>query len=152
MRKYILILKLLFVYLYMTGQVFTDPLFYDLYFETTDEDHLTRIITAECSICSEEEMLMVGSTVLNRVDSPAFPSTVIGVIKQPHQFAGYNTKWYILSKKPRKVAKMLLRGEGRNYEVLYFHTNDCECKTFKDSLDVIKKLKYHTYGRASKKT
>lgn len=151
MRKSILILQILFVSLTMMGQGFTDPEFYGLDFAPSDEDHLARILTAECSICNEEELMLVGSTVLNRVDSENFPNTVLEVIQQPNQFHGYKSQWYITTPRSLRAARRLLKGESRNYEVLYFHTNDCPCQEFADSIkdEIIVKLKYHTYAKGS---
>lgn len=36
---------------------------------------------------SYETMLDIGTVVMNRVDSPWYPDTVMGVLREPHQFA-----------------------------------------------------------------
>lgn len=146
MRNLIFILSILFVALCVSGQGSSDFGSYAL-----EEEHLAKILTAECSICDEEELLLVGSTVLNRVDSGRFPNTVLEVIQQPKQFSGYQSQWYIPTPRTERIAEKLLSGDGRNYEVLYFHTNDCDCAYFANSIkdQIIIKLKYHTYAKGS---
>lgn len=83
---------------------------------------LSKLIHSECDKCSEEEMYLIGSTVLNRVDSPLFPNDLWSVIYSFRQFHGTeNEARFKTSPATNIVAFELLFGKkGRNKEVLYF--------------------------------
>lgn len=55
--------------------------------QNADYDLVGRLVAAECSICTEEEMSYVTSTIFNRVVDKDFPDSVEEVIYQPYQFA-----------------------------------------------------------------
>lgn len=60
---------------------------------TPDEESvvaLAQTLYGECRGCSELQQKAVCWCVFNRVDSPKFPDTVIGVLSAPNQFAGYS--------------------------------------------------------------
>ena len=88
---------------------------------------MTRAMYFESNRSSENGMLAVGTTVMNRLHSPGFPKTVCGVVGQPGQYASG-----VLNKPmdPRqsvrvgRVARAVLAGE-RHPDVggaMYFHT------------------------------
>ena len=52
-----------------------------------DTEVLAKVIAAECSICSEEEQILVGMTILNRVSSVIYPGSIEEVVFQDFQFA-----------------------------------------------------------------
>lgn len=52
-----------------------------------DLDLLARLIFSEGGIESYETQLMIGSVVMNRVDSPKFPNTIREVVYQKNQFS-----------------------------------------------------------------
>lgn len=109
---------------------------------------LSKIINAECSICPTYEKYLVGSVILNRVDSPHFPNTIEGVIKQDNQFYGYNTLAYDRTAKSDKIAKDLVRGINRSYNIYYFVEIDKSLnKEFNKFVLSSKnfKAKYHTF-------
>lgn len=58
-------------------------------FGYTDEDLyiLAHVICGEAQSCPDDEQLYVGSVVLNRVNHPAFPNSVKGVVFQGGQYA-----------------------------------------------------------------
>jgi hypothetical protein len=60
-------------------------------YKYTDEDfwYLSHVIAAECGAdwCKDETLFYVGSVVLNRVDSDAFPNTIREVVMAPGQYA-----------------------------------------------------------------
>lgn len=93
----------------------------------TDRECMTRVMYFESNRSSEDGMLAVGTTVMNRIDSGRYPKTVCGVVGQPNQFAeGALTR----SMNPREaervaqVADRVLAGE-RHAQVggaMFFHT------------------------------
>lgn len=114
--------------------------------KSADKLTLASLITSECSICSEEEMYLVGSTVLNRRDNIKFPPTIGGVIVSPRQFSGFNSKWFYPTRETLRVADNLLKGVGRNCEVLYFCQKDIPyAKTIES--DMLFELEHHIYSR-----
>ena len=52
---------------------------------------LAQTLYGECRGCSELQQRAVCWCVFNRVDSPEFPDTVLGVVGQKNQFFGYKT-------------------------------------------------------------
>ena len=82
---------------------------------------LSKIINAEANETDTLDMYLVGSVILNRVDSQSFPNSQDKVIKQRSQFAGYMSKKYENTELTDSIAARLLRGENRDYEVLYFY-------------------------------
>ena len=88
---------------------------------------MTRVMYFESNRSSEDGMLAVGTTVMNRVQSGKYPRSVCGVVSQPGQFApGLMTS----SRSPRlaarvqRVAQRVLDGE-RHPQVggaMFFHT------------------------------
>ncbi len=55
--------------------------------DLTDHDCLARVMYFESLRSSDEGMLAVGTTVMNRLADPRYPKTVCGVVGQPHQYA-----------------------------------------------------------------
>ena len=54
---------------------------------------MARIIKGEAGVTSYEGKVAVGAVILNRVQHPRFPSTIIGVCHQPYQFSCYNANF-----------------------------------------------------------
>lgn len=93
--------------------------------EYTDEefDLLARIIYCEAGGEEMEGMIAVGSVVLNRVKSSAFPDNIHDVIFQKGQFspAGSGKIYRITpSKESREAARRVLEGERTDTRILYF--------------------------------
>lgn len=109
---------------------------------------LSKIITAECSICPENEQYLVGSTVLNRVENDRFPDNIQEVLYQPNQYLGTKSRWFITTPKSYEVAKNLMDGRNRDKEVLYFYTRDSPNKEFVKSMEEFVKYreKYHIFA------
>ena len=93
----------------------------------TDHDCMMRVMYFESNRSSTEGMLAVGTTVMNRLDSPRYPKSVCAVVGQPRQFAPG-----VLDKpmNPREavraaaVADRVLAGERHPGvgEAMFFHT------------------------------
>lgn len=78
---------------------------------------LAKIIHHESANQREDVQLAVASVVLNRVDSPRFPSSICAVALQPKQF--FNVHSYNPSSDPRwttsqRLAREAVQGKGRN--------------------------------------
>lgn len=77
-------------------------------------DCMARAMYFESNRSSRDGMIAVGSVVMNRVDSDAFPDTVCGVVGQKNQFApGVMTKSMDSGGAPlaRESAKAVSKGE-----------------------------------------
>lgn len=78
----------------------------------TDEDLeiLTRLLTGECHTYPDNEQLLVGSVVLNRVNSPYYPNTIEAVAFQKGQYACVRDGNYyrVPTERNRANAKWLL--------------------------------------------
>lgn len=78
---------------------------------------LAKIIHHESANQREDVQLAVASVVLNRVESPRFPSTICAVALQPKQF--FNVHAYRPYNDPRwetsqRLAREAIQGKGRN--------------------------------------
>lgn len=78
---------------------------------------LAKIIHHESANQRENVQLAVASVVLNRVESPRFPSSICAVALQPKQF--FNVHAYDPSSDPRwstskRLAREAVNGKGRN--------------------------------------
>lgn len=82
---------------------------------------LSAIINAEAIPNNMHDGYLVGSTVLNRAEHNTFPQTIKEVIYQPNQYYGIRSSKFKRSVFSDTVAVRLLRGVGRNCEVLYFY-------------------------------
>jgi hypothetical protein len=134
--KLIFILGALLCSLLVVDKSFKEPFY-------SERDTLAAIINSECSNCSETEMFLVGSVVLNRANSDEFPNDVRSVVRQPSQFAGYKTRHYYPTKKTRKVADQLLNGMYLTPCIIFFHTHKS-----KSNMDtVIMYADHHLFGK-----
>ena len=55
--------------------------------------YMAKTLWGEARGCSVAEQQKVAWCILNRVDNPRFPETIIGVIIQPNQFHGYSSSF-----------------------------------------------------------
>lgn len=58
--------------------------------DAADVTALAKTLYGECRGCSELQQRAVAWTIFNRVDSEQFPDSLIEVVSQPYQFAGYS--------------------------------------------------------------
>ncbi|WP_245198174.1 cell wall hydrolase [Jiella mangrovi] len=90
------------------------------------QECLARAMYFESNRSSEDGMLAVGTVVMNRVDSPAYPNDVCAVVGQPNQFApGVMTRRMEAGKElAMKVAYRVLSGERHKAvaHAKFFHT------------------------------
>ena len=115
----------------------------------SDVDLLASIITAECSICCQNEQYLVGSTVLNRVDDKDYPNTIKAVLNQPNQYIGRTSRWFTTTPKTCEIAYDLLEGRNRDYGVIYFYARDSPDTNFVQRMQPYVKydtMQYHLYA------
>lgn len=86
-----------------------------------DVAYLSCLIHSEAKLDDTLDMYLIGSTVLNRVDSGRFPETIDSVITQRGQYDGFKTKRFCRSEVTDTIARRLLHGIGRDYCVLFFY-------------------------------
>ena len=67
----------------------TDPEYETLYTDA-DVTALAQMLYGEARGCTVDNQMKCVWCVLNRVDDPRFPDTIIGVVSQPGQFHGYS--------------------------------------------------------------
>ncbi len=96
--------------------------------QLNDRECLTRVMYFESNRSSPEGMLAVGTTVMNRLDSPKYPKSVCEVVGQRNQFApGALEKPMVprLAARAGEVADRVLAGERHpalGPEAMFFHT------------------------------
>ncbi|ARU01549.1 spore cortex-lytic enzyme [Yoonia vestfoldensis] len=93
---------------------------------SADIDCMARAMYFESIRSSRDGMIAVGSVVMNRVDSAAFPNSVCGVVSQKNQFApGVMTKRMDSRSAPlaRAAAQAVLAGERHPdiAQAMFFH-------------------------------
>lgn len=120
---------------------------YSTYYDLQERAcHLASIINSEAGICSDVDKYLVGSSVLNRWDGI---SPLREVIAAPHQYNGYKDHNYYPKEENVKIALNLLRGVGRNYEVLYFYNSSATDTSFTRRIEqtrfLIRQTECHKY-------
>ena len=63
---------------------------YEMYFTEADVIALAQMLYGEARGCTVDNQMKCVWCVLNRVDDPRFPDTILGVLSQPSQFHGYS--------------------------------------------------------------
>lgn len=96
--------------------------------DEADVTALAQTLYGECRGCSEIQQKAVCQVVLNRVDDPRFPDTIIEVITQKSQFFGYsatNPVWENLYSLARQMIIDWHEGKDGVFgpEYLYFTGN-----------------------------
>ncbi len=92
-----------------------------------DRDCLARAMYFESNRSSEEGLLAVGTVVMNRLEAPAYPNSICGVVGQKRQFAAgvlHKPMRDREREKAQQVADAILAGE-RHEKVggaMFFHT------------------------------
>jgi spore germination cell wall hydrolase CwlJ-like protein len=81
---------------------------------------VSSVINSEASPDDIMDMYMVGSTVLNRAENEIFPSCLLDVVFQKGQYDGVH-KNFTTTPASDSVASKLLKGLGRNKDVLFFY-------------------------------
>lgn len=93
----------------------------------SERECMTRVMYFESNRSSEDGMLAVGTTVMNRIDSGRYPKTVCGVVGQPNQFADGALSKPMNPREAERVAQVadrVMAGE-RHAQVggaMFFHT------------------------------
>lgn len=72
-------------------------------------DVLARLIYGEARSCDIEDQAAVVWLVLNRVEDPRFPDTVLEVVTQTGQFAGYKESYPVLPEMVEVAEDVLTR-------------------------------------------
>ena len=63
---------------------------YEMYFSEEDVIACARMLWGEARGCALDNQQKAVWCVLNRVDDPRFPDTILGVLSQPSQFHGFS--------------------------------------------------------------
>ena len=63
---------------------------YEMYFTEDDVIAMAKMLWGEARGCALDNQQKAVWCVLNRVDDPRFPDTILGVLSQPSQFHGYS--------------------------------------------------------------
>ncbi|KMO34045.1 cell wall hydrolase [Methylobacterium variabile] len=94
---------------------------------SADRDCLARAMYFESNRSSEEGLLAVGTVVMNRLEAPAYPNSICGVVGQPRQFAAGVLHKPMHDKekvKAEQIADAVLAGERHDKVggAMFFHT------------------------------
>lgn len=108
-----------------------------------DIDKIAKVIYRECANCLTIDKIMIGSSILNRLDDCRFPSSIDKVIKGQYAISDtFDADAY-------RIARMLVKDSLRECNVLYFFnpktaTDISFVKSIKKH-DLLVKTKYHEY-------
>jgi len=69
-----------------------------MYFTEADVTALARMLYGEARGCTVDNQMKCVWCVLNRVDDPRFPDTIIGAVSAPGQFYGYSPSFPVWDK------------------------------------------------------
>ena len=124
----VVVLGVVFGYYFALSYFFPPPMLGPIFGRdevcVTDMAHLSCIIHAEADTKDTEDMFLVGSTVLNRIEHGSFPATVDSVISQNGQYDGYLSKRFYRTEITDSVATELLSGRNRNCKVIFFYNKE----------------------------
>ncbi|PEC45658.1 spore cortex-lytic protein [Priestia megaterium] len=119
----------------------------------SEKDLLARLVEAEAKGESYEGKVGVATVVLNRVDSPKFPDTVTGVIKQvvgkayafsPVQNGSINKP---ASEDSKKAVEQALTRKDRLDDSIYFYNPKTATDNWIRSRAVIKTIDHHVFAK-----
>lgn len=71
---------------------------YEMYFTEADVIALARMLYGEARGCTVDNQMKCVWCVLNRVDDPRFPDSIIGAVSAPGQFYGYSPDFPVLDR------------------------------------------------------
>ncbi|MCL6451094.1 MAG: cell wall hydrolase [Acetobacteraceae bacterium] len=108
---------------------------------------LARVVYAEAIDEPFEGMVAVAAVVLNRVKSGRFPGTVAGVIFQPNQFKGVETRLFRLPPQPLAVRAALeaLHGWDPSNGALFFFNPSKASGRFFQGRTVTAEIGHHRF-------
>jgi spore germination cell wall hydrolase CwlJ-like protein len=144
-KIFILLFGLLFVILF-----FSDILINDTpYVQTSNKPNeklieaIARVINKECSYCPVTDKILIGSSIINRMNHPDFPCEYEDVIE--NQYAISDT----FDLQSYKIAELIVINNIKDNNVLYFYNpkiaTDKKFMRLMESHDLITKTKYHNY-------
>lgn len=113
---------------------------------TNDVYLLASLINSECAECSEKEMALVGSVVLNRMRHDAFPDKMIDVIYDDNQFHGICNRQFKITNKSLAVAVELLMNGPVDTNIIYFYLRDSPNMKWRKNIKTIIKSQHHNFG------
>ncbi|MCJ8007117.1 cell wall hydrolase [Lederbergia wuyishanensis] len=118
-----------------------------------EKDLFARLVEAEAKGESYKGKVAVATVVLNRVDSPLFPDTITGVIKQVvgNSYAFSPVKNGEINKPAsedakRAVEEALLRNDRLN-DSIYFYNPDIASDEWIRTRDIVKKIGNHVFAK-----
>lgn len=118
-----------------------------------EKDLFARLVEAEAKGESYEGKLAVATVVLNRVDSPEFPDTITGVIKQvvgksyafsPVQNGEINKP---ASDEAKKAVEESLTRKDRLNDCIYFYNPDIATDDWIRTREVVKTIGNHVFAK-----
>ncbi|MGG1679975.1 cell wall hydrolase [Neobacillus sp. NRS-1170] len=118
-----------------------------------EKDLFARLVEAEAKGESYEGKLAVATVVLNRVDSPQFPNTVTGVIKQvvgdvyafsPVQNGAINKP---ASDESKRAVEEALTRKDRLSDSLYFYNPKITSDKWIRTRTVVKTIGHHVFAK-----
>ena len=112
-----------------------------------DVDLLARLISAEARGEPYSGQVAVGAVVLNRVESPAFPSSISGVIYQSGAFTCLQDGqfWQPVADSAYKAAREALNGSDPSGGAIYYYNPDTATNQWIRTRTIIKRIGKHVF-------
>jgi spore germination cell wall hydrolase CwlJ-like protein len=104
---------------------------------------VARVINKECSYCPVTDKILIGSSIINRMNHPDFPCEYEDVIENQYAISDtFDTESY-------KIAELIVLNNIKDKNVLYFYNpkiaTDKKFMRLMESRVLITKTKYHNY-------
>jgi len=118
---------------------------------TVDDVHLlARLVSGEARGEPYTGQVAVAAVIINRVESPKFPSTVSGVVYQPHAFESVSNG-EIWRQPPSdeniKAARAALNGWDPTYGCLFFWNPSKPVSKWIWTRQIIRRIGNHVFGK-----
>ncbi|MFW6265101.1 MAG: spore cortex-lytic enzyme [Bacillota bacterium] len=113
-----------------------------------DVEMIARLIHAEARGEPYEGMVAVGAVLLNRVESPAFPNTLSGVIYQPLAFESVADGQFNLpaNEETRRAARSVINGWDPTNGALFFWNPSKPVNPWIWSRRITRRIGEHVFG------
>lgn len=109
------------------GIVFFHKLIFGAELSDTDVELIEKTVQAEAGNQNIEGRRYVAAVIINRVDDPAFPDTVEGVLSQDGQFSTYKNLQSTQATWKDELATKLEIESRSNTEIMFFRAGHYGC-------------------------